>query len=335
MYIGDALKWLSKSPKWVYYSVFVFFILLIIGISVYAVNHTTTNPVYERPRRTWLDNLQNELKSKPYVKLIEQPSAEVCSNNSHINIITQEAHQGPVLGYGTKSNGYVCLDVDNLLQGFSSDYYENPYQTGEKFTADNLKQMNTIVQNHPQLFTENQRQSFEGYSLDYSLQEERQNKDIQRLSKVENKEHLQRLFENLFYTGMYMRKWKGPGHTYPLLAKDTHNGLFGIGNDEIQMATKITDMYAEYNQHLNNLRQSSEEIYDIYQNLPMINMYNGNLHKNEKNISYVYHSTITSGDTCIRMRSTDFVSTGAYYMKIICNSELPDYHLGSHIEFIA
>lgn len=108
--------------------------------------------------------------------------------------------------------------------------------------------------------------------------------------------------EMMFYSGMYMRKWKGPGHKYPLKEKDT------FGNEDHQVkVTECLDLLKNY---------FNED--PIYNNFYVINK------DNKEGYFIGLFNKVRSGDYCIRMASTRFISTAICYRILLMKEMWPD-----------
>ena len=114
----------------------------------------------------------------------------------------------------------------------------------------------------------------------------------------------------LFHCGMYMRRWKGPGHPYPVTLRDTRIEFEPdqLTHEALLEWTKITDALPEHPQRIcHEMRMVEYHGYDITRHNPCA-----------KN----YVQSIQSGQRCIRVASTIFISTGYYYLWVLFNETI-------------
>lgn len=138
---------------------------------------------------------------------------------------------------------------------------------------------------------------------------------MQRLWQLPEKERalVQDFFRQLFFIGMHMRRWKGPGHPYPIR---NHETMSSTWNDE-QVKTEL----AIGNDMLTNMRPYTRELVN--------NIYLCRYRKSEapqrgnERLSYVWYR-VGRGNYCIRMASVYLVSTGYYHLKTFFQEVIPD-----------
>ena len=108
----------------------------------------------------------------------------------------------------------------------------------------------------------------------------------------------------IFYIGMYMRHWVGPGYPYPLREEDTHND----NNIEVKISVHVGEA-------LELLNKMSKQGIKFCFNLRVC-QYNSN-----GTIDYEYEhfgdewNLVIKGVNCIRIASSKFVGTGYHYLR--------------------
>lgn len=152
----------------------------------------------------------------------------------------------------------------------------------------------------------------------------RRNQEIDRLIREvrtapgEIKKLLMNIFYQLFYMGMYMRRWEGPGHSYP-----TNSAMTLGGNNPEPIAILAIGQLSDM---LSQLHSSNEEIYDYVMNLPEIE-YNAaadNMSISRKSV-FALVNKVARGDYCIRIASKKFIIAGHYYLGVIFGEVIPDF----------
>lgn len=145
-------------------------------------------------------------------------------------------------------------------------------------------------------------------------------KRLLRTLKKTEQNLAQRFLRLVFYVGMYMRRWKGPGHPFPLRDSDTRRSvdeheLDAIIKAQIEPATAVLDeMEQETAQYCLNLR---------------ICQYNvgGGIEVSRQCLGNEWHN-VGNGKQCIRMASSKFVGTGYHYLRVLFRETIPGLDVG-------
>lgn len=140
-------------------------------------------------------------------------------------------------------------------------------------------------------------------------------RQLQKFNTTE-KDLLQQFLKQLFYTGMYMRRWDGPGHPYPLLEKDTKNKpeptdtithQLGIGGELLKSMTPPLRNFCH------NLK--------VCEYKPT-----GNIEIAKFNLKHEWDQ-IMMGNQCIRVASSRFVGTGFHYLRSLFRITIPGMNI--------
>lgn len=150
-------------------------------------------------------------------------------------------------------------------------------------------------------------------------------RDFVRDFNDEVKELLKTTLILLFESGMYARRWKGPGNPYPLAAEHTETPM---SEDEINSNLSIA--LATYNDQLIKLPSSLQSM--IYSSCTY-KLVNGNLERlNNLSIRDLLHklagtsNNSTDGSAaCMRVGSAIVVGTAYYYLRLLCHHTMPDF----------
>lgn len=127
------------------------------------------------------------------------------------------------------------------------------------------------------------------------------------------------LFYKIFYAGMYMRRWKGPGNQYPNREAGTRA--------EINPEPKVVLLLGEISSLMNQLQETSPEVWAAFVELPLVDYttraddivirwYGGLL-------STI--ADISQGRQCIRAGSRGLVLAGHYYLAVVFEEAIPDF----------
>lgn len=130
---------------------------------------------------------------------------------------------------------------------------------------------------------------------------------------------------HVFDAGMYMRRWKGPGHPYPVRADDTYGHETpqeSVGVALVQARTELEQMSEECRKfclHLRTMDRRSNERTPRY------------LGQNFERL----WASVTPGPTgeCIRMASSIFIATSWHYLFLLFDITIPNFDRFA-VEFI-
>ena len=168
---------------------------------------------------------------------------------------------------------------------------------------------------------------------------------LRKLSLSEKKS-VKTWFLLLFEIGMYMRRWKGSGYSYPILQGETllkaaeadetakatnnefENEVLPGSNDPIHEQKTIRSILALKELETN---MSSESIC-LLESLIGYNLIQGKIYKDKDgfNLRTRIETVLTKGgqttDACIRLSSTIFIGTAYIYLYKIFNYVIPEFN---------
>lgn len=123
--------------------------------------------------------------------------------------------------------------------------------------------------------------------------------------------------KELFFTGMYMRKWLGPGHPYPI---DEQSTLDKHYSPDYNVSVHLTQCQTL----INSMSNSSKKLYKSL----FICQYNnkGTIDVGREKFKSLFDIVI-KGEECIRMASTRFIGTGYHYLRILFKYTIPDINI--------
>jgi hypothetical protein len=133
----------------------------------------------------------------------------------------------------------------------------------------------------------------------------------------ENKKKIVTFLHQVFEAGMYMRRWKGPGHPYPLRIDDT-KGL-SVPQESVGVALiKIRE----------SLEKMPKDCRHLCRHLQMMDRRSGE--KEPRHLPLIFHQlweevTCGPGGECIRSSSSTFIATAWHYLFHLFKIAVPDF----------
>nr|QBK90832.1 MAG: hypothetical protein LCPAC201_01330 [Pithovirus LCPAC201] len=158
---------------------------------------------------------------------------------------------------------------------------------------------------------------------------------------VSEKKIIRKWLITLFETGMYMRKWVGPGHPYPILERDTYtntqgsnleNGqlshginLFSGSSDPIHEQRSLSSILA-----LKEIEEAiSPDLINLLYSLTGCNLIRGRVYRDRMDLGTRLKIITTMGnkttDACIRLSSTILVGSGYIYICKIFHQKIQGF----------
>ena len=233
----------------------------------------------------------------------------------------------PMIGYGTLLR-YTTYELAELEGAFHKDdstgimAFRRPDNYKTRFTLAEIKFLAKFIRSYPEatLLSAQITKVFNylGNSENY-VNEMRL--ELAALSK-EDQALVLEFLRSLFVTGMYMRRWRGPGHPYPYSAQAAtcnldpeavvRNNLI-IGNEIIGKMSHNAKTFVNGLRIINFTPAGEIEVGDI----EFSTLWNG----------------IVQGTACIRIASTKFLATAQYYREKLFN-EITQELVGHKVELI-
>jgi hypothetical protein len=126
------------------------------------------------------------------------------------------------------------------------------------------------------------------------------------------------IFYKIFYAGMYMRRWKGPGNRYPMAALSTYSG----GDPQPKTILAL----GEVMELMNELRLINSKMKDQIETIPQIDY---QIEADTVRIlsTYLFDliKIVIKGDKCIREASRNIVISANYYIGVIFGETVPNF----------
>ena len=219
-----------------------------------------------------------------------------------------------MVGYGTFSS-YYLYELDDLISAFNLEGagFSRPENPREKFTTSDIDELKKLLLMYPpndkikelnNIFSKKQLAEHEKLRNDASL--------VKRFETLKNPQSLRSFLYALFDAGMYMRKWRGPGHPYPIYEAQTKT----LGYDPND---KVTESLIHCHQQLVDNSQERKFAWDLpvcfYERATVMN----------KNVSLGQLLEIVgSGGYCIRMASSLLTSSSYRYLLLFFGERIPN-----------
>lgn len=136
---------------------------------------------------------------------------------------------------------------------------------------------------------------------------------------VPTKQLIQQFLRQVFYIGMYMRRWRGPGYPFPLKKSDTQLNISELELDtivkkQIEPAVVLLDQMgkgaAEYCLNFRQCEYNQGGTIDVI----------------TEKFNEIWHR-VGSGKQCIRMASSIFVGTGYHYLRVLFRETIPNINV--------
>lgn len=141
-------------------------------------------------------------------------------------------------------------------------------------------------------------------------------KNVFRIFDENQKQVIKDFLYQLFYTGMFMRRWPGPGHPYPL---ETRATLVNINPND--------NVYRELVK-LDEIINRMDDLVKIFclEQLNTCEYDNGKIRLIQRKI---YQEIIDVGyrDHCIRVSSNRFIGTGFHYVRTLFKEIIPGVNI--------
>ena len=127
----------------------------------------------------------------------------------------------------------------------------------------------------------------------------------------------------LFDTGMYMRRWRGPPDPYPLASAETERQDF---SEDVHVLPQFEILVTR----LETLRQLDKSAADFILKLRQVEHKGGfatQAASDNANIADLVDRVVHRRNECIRINSRYFIGTGVYYLSLFYNYSVPGYDI--------
>ncbi len=238
----------------------------------------------------------------------------------------------PYIGYG-RAYRYRVYGIDELNAAFSTNQqdpdlieFPHPENTRINFSSEELSSFQDLL---PEIARRNPTvlditRSLEtkidrGLVLRASQDRNTVNARRQlRASSDEVKQKVRQIFNNIFYAGMYMRRWKGPGNPYPITEAET------LGSSDPQPQSILTLAHVSELMDELTLLDGGLDIRDLILTLRNVAIRARGQFNYTNQVMFDMIGTIAQGKYCIRMGSLPLVLTSYYYILTFFGETIPN-----------
>lgn len=300
----------------------------------------------EDSRERFIEEAAVRLLERGFV-LLTAEEAKLCSSPESVTSLEEFSEIEEVyFGYGSVATGFDCFTFNDLLLSWRANtdedgvtHYRSPVNANQVWTSAELEQLKlTLQRGRESLFTA---PDFIIDEVSEAVEKAKSQEDgtaaaLRLLSAWANRDEANRallrsVWTTMFELGMYMRQWRGPGTPYPIRAETTGREFAPGTDQELSLATNVTDAKTIYDKLISRL---PEEIRTTIESLLVMRLYGDAVERRAVSIKTLYDLTLIEGRECIRMASGLFSFTAAYYLKQTLDDEIPGYDLSHRIEYI-
>lgn len=275
--------------------------------------------IFYQNREHYLENVVKFINEQSFFIPI-RPIRER-SVNSETTLCTEIDEESDFICFGDMFS-YITYEVDELLSSFQSTDEEGkqikiprrPDNIKERFTTDNILNLKYLISEYSLI-----KEEFAELAKlcdDILLSEMKIANDILNLKiefnnlSIDDKRTFDNIFTELIKAGMYMRRWLGEGHPYPLSERDT----------KVDVDPGIRT-YPQLGVVSNLLDTLSDKGKAFYRKLPCVDYTSiSRATKSHGTILPVIINQVGQGTYCIRMASTPIIMTSFYYKLVFCSS---------------
>jgi len=234
-----------------------------------------------------------------------------------------------MIGFGTLTD-YTCYEMSEIENSFS--FYDKgfrfacPEDIKNSFSIPQIEQLENLLR----LYVSNIGVKPVLDKIVVGLQQEMQktNYDKQILT-VFNKfnksqqEFIREYFLELFNTGMYMRRWGGPGTPYPLEKKTTETKV-EPDKKTLEGLGRMGDILLKFNGSMNNFLTGQPKSDSWSGGLNIVEFTGKNFNQQNRSIGEILYQVVR-GSLCIRMASSIFIGTAYYYLRLFFREQISNF----------
>ena len=287
-------------------------------------------------RNTLIENIFQNVSEEGFM-VYKEINANIAINTQTTLLMDISDLLKPYLVFGTPFR-YRILELDELLGAFNEEYNDRQEITGFKFTkigglvteSYTIGQVSRLQSLLPAMKNMNGQLAT---SVDQILERIRSGiirtmkrnaevdaiiRDVKRAGlPIQNL--VKEIFYKIFYAGMYMRRWKGPGNKFPVVAASTRGG----GDPQAKSIAAL----AEVSELMHQLEVANKSLHNRLRTIPEIDY-----RTRADEIVILSHAhlfdlvgTVAQGGQCIRIASRHFVLTANYYIGVMFGEVIPDF----------
>lgn len=255
---------------------------------------------------------------------------ERISNRGHITIGLTEVTDTTIfmVGYGTAIK-YEVYELADLIGSFYLDKemasveFRRPENDNLRFATrdvEGLRQLLDCFPSTPDIVTLKDR-------IDHGLITAREHIEHDTIARaelqkftVEGQAQVREFLRKIFYIGMYMRRWQGPGHPFPLKKDDTRDRRKTEDDEQLRTDLRVNDEMKPVAALLEQM-QAAMRRFCMQLKLCEYNPDGGINHGTT--IFETEWTAVRKNEQCIRMASSKFIGTGYHYLRALFRETIP------------
>ena len=141
----------------------------------------------------------------------------------------------------------------------------------------------------------------------------------------EQQQALQEFYRQGFDCGMYMRRWEGPGNPYPIQEGVTQRHF----SPDANVSAALQRMQSQYDAFPASLKECVHEMMIVQWRSPEADVTNEpffrSLPRGAPAREEGLFQKVKRGEYCIRMASSRFIWTSAYYLRLCFGEMIPNF----------
>lgn len=277
------------------------------------------------------------------------PTVRACSNADTITTLDSTLDLNVfIIAYGTMFE-YYCYNLDDFYENFrdfvvegsenlASFRFRVPNELNRDFAIDDIRALVPLLRLYSNVEGVNQMIDH----INAGLARIRNVTDYDRslLTVFNNlnidKPLLRGWLYQLFYLGMYMRRWQGPPTPYPITRAETqgpdpndkvNNELQILGYPPMFQRADGTYPQYEITGITAQLSANGRKFVDDLRAVEYIQEGNENIRvpRQENRTIGFYLDRVRKGNLCIRIASTSLIGTASYYLGLLFNENIPNF----------
>ena len=270
-----------------------------------------------------LTNLRRAL-TEPMFFIVSDPKTRSCINTQSAFLNSVKDPDIWVISFGTLFD-YVCyepLELDyafgyaNKEQSTESFMFRHPENVKVNFTLEQVTQLRDLLLGYKDKYPE-VNNIINTINQGLTLQQAYNTRDVELVStfnriKVDD---IRNYLINLFYVGMYMRRWEGPGCPYPIRAGRTYK-MVPPDQRTSEGLVILSDIY-------DKMKKEGQTLID---GLTLVEYdEKGQIIRSDETVKSIL-TRVANSEYCIRIASSRLIWTGVYYLQLLYHEGISGFN---------
>lgn len=281
-----------------------------------------------------------------FIPSIQAKQSKHVLNKDNLTIIMRNRVDNPslfLIGFGNHVRGYHLYELDDLLSSFiikdifidsrnsvKRMIFRIPNMPMHIFSSQEIEELQVVLTNYQGLMnmkSPEMSQLLDMISKGLEINNKLNNQDpydnyalgVFSNFSQDSKDKIYKFLYEIFYAGMYMRRWKGPGFPYPVFKFET---MTQIDPDERSSASLVNIRLI--------LDDMKEKCKNFCEELHLLDINQSVVFKvDHMDFKTAYQRIGYERDnkSCIRVSSTYFIGTACYYLKLFFREDIPNFSI--------